>query len=309
MKVVIPGGTGHVGASLQRHFLARGDEVVIVSRSGGDVRWDGRTLGPWVESIDGADVVINLAGRSVNCRYTAANMQQMIDSRVESTRIVGEAIASVKNPPKVWLQSSTATIYADRYDIANDESTGIIGGNEPDSPSKWVGSIKIALAWEAEFDRAATPQTRKIAMRSAMTMSPDKGSIFNVLCSLTKRGLGGRIGSGRQFISWIHETDFSSAIDFVIANEFLAGAINFAAPNPLPQADFQKILRKNLGVKVGLPATKWMAEIGALVMGTETELILKSRRVVPRVLLDSGFSFQFPNWDEASQDLVAKSNG
>jgi uncharacterized protein (TIGR01777 family) len=236
-------------------------------------------------------------------------MQQMIDSRVESTRIVGEAIASVKNPPKVWLQSSTATIYADRYDIANDESTGIIGGNEPDSPSKWVGSIKIALAWEAEFDRAATPQTRKIAMRSAMTMSPDKGSIFNVLCSLTKRGLGGRIGSGRQFISWIHETDFSSAIDFVIANEFLAGAINFAAPNPLPQADFQKILRKNLGVKVGLPATKWMAEIGALVMGTETELILKSRRVVPRVLLDSGFSFQFPNWDEASQDLVAKSNG
>ena len=309
MKVVIPGGTGHVGASLQRHFLARGDEVVIVSRSGGDVRWDGRTLGQWVESIDGADVVINHAGRSVNCRYTAANMQQMIDSRVESTRIVGEAIASVKNPPKVWLQSSTATIYADRYDIANDESTGIIGGNEPDSPSKWVGSIKIALAWEAEFDRAATPQTRKIAMRSAMTMSPDKGSIFNVLCSLTKRGLGGRIGSGRQFISWIHETDFSSAIDFVIANEFLAGAINFAAPNPLPQADFQKILRKNLGVKVGLPATKWMAEIGALVMGTETELILKSRRVVPRVLLDSGFSFQFPNCDEASQDLVAKSNG
>ena len=306
MKIVIPGGTGHVGASLRRHFVGRGHEVVIVSRSGGDFRWDGRTLGPWAEAIGRADVVINLAGRSVNCRYSTANMREMLDSRIQSTRVVGEAIAAAKNPPRVWLQSSTATIYADRYDAPNDEFTGIIGGNEPNSPPKWVGSIKIALAWEAELAKAVTPNTRKVAMRSAMTMSPDKGSIFDVLCGLTKRGLGGKIGSGRQFISWIHESDFCNAIDFVIEDDSLSGQINFAAPKPVPQTDFQRILRENLGVKVGLPATKWMAEIGAFVMGTETELIFKSRRVIPGVLMAKGFAFQFEDWDNACRDLIEK---
>lgn len=306
MKIVIPGGTGHVGASLRRHFVGQGHEVVIVSRSGGDVRWDGRTLGTWVEAIDCADVVINLAGRSVNCRYGPANMQEMLDSRLESTRVVGEAIAVVQTPPKIWLQSSTATIYADRYDAPNDELDGIIGGHEPNSPPKWVGSIKIALAWEAELAKAATPRTRKVAMRSAMTMSPDKGSIFDVLCGLTKRGLGGKIGNGKQFISWIHEIDFCNAIDFVIADDSLSGPINFAAPEPLPQAEFQRILRESLGVKIGLPATKWMAEMGAYVMGTETELIFKSRRVIPRLLMEKGFGFQFADWQSASRDLVEK---
>jgi uncharacterized protein (TIGR01777 family) len=229
----------------------------------------------------------------------------MMDSRVDSTRVVGQAIASVNNPPRLWLQSSTATIYADRYDAPNDEVSGIIGGNEPNIPAKWASSIKIALAWETELEKAVTPNTRKVALRSAMTMSPEPGSIFDVLCGLTKRGLGGTIGSGRQFMSWIHEVDFCAAIDFIAATEDLKGAVNLAAPNPLPQAEFQKLLRQHLGVRIGLPTAKWMAEIGALVMGTETELIFKSRRVIPGVLLNRGFKFQFPDWDSACMNLVA----
>ena len=306
MKIVIPGGSGHVGACLRRHFIARGDEVVVLSRSSGDVQWDACTLGPWIDSLDRADVVINLAGQSVNCRYNAENIRQMMDSRVNSTRILGQAISTLKNPPRVWLQSSTATIYADRYDHPNDEFTGTIGGTAPSSPKKWVSSVEIALAWEAELEKATTPNTRKVAMRSAMTMSPDKGSIFEVLCGLTRRGLGGAIGGGQQFISWIHEVDFCRALDFIIESETLSGPINLAAPNPLHQSDFQQILRKELGVKIGLPATKWMAEIGAVMMRTETELIFKSRRVVPGILLKEGFKFRFPEWSGACRDLVTR---
>jgi len=312
MKVVIPGGKGHVGAVLTRRFSRGGHEVVLLSRGQGSVpgarvvAWDGKSLGDWATEINGADVVINLAGRSVNCRYTEANLREMMDSRLESTRIVGEAIRLAASPPRVWLQSSTATIYSHRFDAPNDEVTGILGGDEPDAPRTWQASNEIAMAWERELARADTPRTRKIAMRSAMTMSVDKGSVFDVLCGLARYGLGGSLGGGRQFVSWVHEDDFAHAWLFLIEREDISGPINICSPNPLPQKDFMQQLRCALGVPFGLPAAKWMVEIGTYLMQTESELVLKSRRVVPTLLQDAGFEFQFPEWQEAARELVAR---
>ncbi len=311
MKVVIPGGSGQVGALLARAHVAAGDEVVVLSRSPAaspwrTVEWDAATLGPWAAEFDGADVVINLAGRNVNCRYSAANRREILDSRVLSTRIVGAAIARAARPPRVWLQASTATIYAHRFDAANDEATGIIGGAEPDAPSTWRFSIDVARAWERELDAATTPRTRKVMLRSAMTMSPDRGGVFDVLYGLVRRGLGGRASDGRQFVSWIHERDFTRATRFLIERDDLAGAINIAAPHPLRNAEFMRELRRAAGVRFGLPATRLMLELGAFAMRTETELILKSRRVVPGRLLAAGFEFEFPEWPAAARDLCER---
>jgi uncharacterized protein (TIGR01777 family) len=310
MKVVIPGGTGQVGVTLQRAFRARGDEVIVLSRAGnaaaGVVPWDGRTMGPWAREIDGADVVINLAGRSVNCRYTEANRREMMRSRVDSTRVVGAAIAQAARAPRVWLQMSTATIYAHRYDVANDEASGILGGDEPDAPASWKFSIDIARAWEQAQLDATTPRTRKVALRSSVILSPDPGGIFAILLRLTRAGLGGPIAGGSQFVSWLHDRDLTRAIEFLIAREDIAGAVNLAAPEPLPQRQFMAALRSACGVSIGLPATRWMAEIGAFVLRTETELTLKSRRVVPTRLTEAGFAFEFPRWPDAAEDLVER---
>ncbi len=309
MRVVIPGGSGQLGEVLRRALTADGHEVVVLSRGPaappGRLQWDGRTLGDWASVIDGADVVINLAGRTVNCRYTPENLRQMMDSRVDSTRVVGEAIAAAARPPRVWLQMSTATIYAHRYDAPNDEATGLIGGSEPDAPAYWKQSIDIATAWEATLDAAATPRTRRVALRAAMVMNPDPGGVFEVLSNLTRAGLGGPIGGGRQWVSWIHEADFVGAIRFLIERDDLDGAINLAAPEPRTQRDFQAALRAAWGVRLGLPATAWMAKMGAVLLQTDTELILKSRRVVPGRLLAEGFRFQHPTWPEAATSLVA----
>jgi len=251
-------------------------------------------------------VVVNLAGRSVNCRYTQKNMDAMMSSRVASTRAVGLAIAQAARPPRLWLQMSTATIYAHRFDAPNDEASGIIGGSEPDAPSYWRFSIEIAQAWEREQTEAETPRTRKVALRSAMVMSPDPGGIFDILFGLTRRGLGGTMAGGSQFMSWIHERDFVRAIEFLIAREDMSGPVNLAAPNPLPQKEFMAVLRLASGMRVGLPVTKWMAEIGAFFLRTDTELTFKSRRVVPGRLLDAGFAFDFPDWPAAAKDLVAR---
>jgi uncharacterized protein (TIGR01777 family) len=308
MKIVIPGGTGQLGHYLSRGFRAQGHQVVILSRECRTdpeaVQWDGRTVGSWAEEIDGSDVVINLAGRSVNCRYTDANLHAMMASRVDSTRAVGLAIERATRPPKVWLQMSTATIYAHRYDAANDEATGMIGGDEPGVPAYWGFSIDIAKAWELAQYEADAPQTRKIALRTAMVMGVYPGGVFDVLVGLTRQYLGGSIAGGRQFVSWIHQQDFVHAIEFLIRRDDIHGPVNLAAPSPVTQREFMATLRRALQKRVGLPATRWMVEIGAAFMKTDTELILKSRRVTPKRLLDAGFSFEFATWESAAAELV-----
>jgi uncharacterized protein len=311
VKIIIPGGSGQVGTVLARAFIADGHDVVVLSRvlapaAWRAIGWDGETRDDWTKELDSADVVINLAGRSVNCRYSTKNRRAIIDSRVRSTRIVGQAIAQCRRPPRVWLQASTATIYAHRFDAPNDEEMGILGGSEPDAPSTWRFSIDVAKAWEQAANEIATPQTRKVLMRSAMTMSPDRGGVFDTLLGLVRRGLGGKSGDGRQFISWIHDRDFVRAVYWLIDHPELSGPVNLASPYPLPNAEFMRDLRRAWGIGFGLPASKWMLEIGAFFLRTETELILKSRRVIPGRLLESGFTFDFPSWLEAAADLCRR---
>ena len=296
MKIVIPGGTGQVGTLLARKFRADGHEVVTLDRSQGD----------WPGAIDGSDVVINLAGRSVNCRYNKKNREEILDSRVSSVRTVGQAIRDARRPPAVWLQASTATIYAHRYDAPTDETSGLIGGTEPDAPETWRFSIDVATAWERALDEEATPVTRKVKLRSAMTMSPDRGGIFDTLLTLVRFGLGGTVGDGRQYVSWIHEIDFIRAVYWIIDREHLEGAVNLASPEPLPHKEFMAVLRQAWGAPFGLSGTKWMLEIAAVLHRTESELILKSRRVVPGRLLEDGFYFQYPEWPDAARDLCKR---
>jgi uncharacterized protein (TIGR01777 family) len=308
MKVIIPGGSGQVGTMLARVFHGEGHEVVVLSRKPPlapwrSLRWDGVNLGDWVVELDGADVVINLAGRNVNCRYHARHRREILHSRVKSTHAVGAAIACVRCPPRVWLQASTATIYAHRSDAANDEATGVLGGNEPDAPETWRFSIEVAQAWERTLDAAITPQTRKVKLRSAMTMSPDSGGVFATLSALVRCGLGGPAGDGRQFVSWIHEEDFIRAVRWLIDHEEINGAVNLAAPEPLPYAEFMRELRAAWGAPFGLPAPVWLLELGTWLLRTESELVLKSRRVAPARLLASGFDFRYPAWPEAARQL------
>ncbi len=311
MKIVIPGGTGQIGTLLARALSAKGHQIVLLSRTLSPspwrvVLWDGKTEGGWFSEIDGAQMVLNLAGRSVNCRCTPENRRTILESRVNSTAIVGQAISEAKRPPVVWLQASTATIYAHRFDAPNDEKTGILGGNEPGLPDTWKYSINVAQAWEAALESAPVPKTRKIALRSAMTMSPDRGGVFDVLLGLVRRGLGGKSGDGKQYISWIHEADFVRSVEWLAAREEIAGAVNLCAPNPVPNAEFMEVLRRAWGIPFGLPANRMMLEAGAFFLQTETELILKSRRVVPGRLLESGFRFQYPDWNSAAEELCTR---
>lgn len=311
MKFVIPGGSGHIGIILARHLHGEGHDVVVLSRRKGCapwrvVQWDGESLGPWVAELNGADVLINLSGRIVNCRYNFRNRCDIWSSRTRSVRVLGRALGSLERPPRVWLQASTATIYAHRLDEANDEYTGIIGGTEGGSPEKWRFSIDVARAWEGEFSLIDLPKTRKVLLRSAMTMSFDRDGIFDYLLWLVRMGLGGRAGSGEQFISWIHYLDFLNAIRFIVENESIEGAINISSPHPLPNHRFMADLRDAWGRRISFPIYEWMLEVGAVFLRTESELVLKSRRVVPARLLDAGFSFTYPTWADASRDLCAR---
>jgi uncharacterized protein (TIGR01777 family) len=308
MKIIIPGGSGQVGTILARSFQKDGHEVVVLSRASSPqswrvVPWDGQTLGPWVNEIEGADAVINLAGRSVNCRYTPANRKAILESRVNSTRVVGQAIAQAKRSPSVWLQMSTATLYSHRFDAPNDEASGILGGSEPVAPDTWRFSIDVAQAWEQTAREAFTPKTRKVLLRSAVVMSPDRGGIFDVLLRLVRFGLGGTAGDGRQYLSWIHHADFVDVIRFLIQHDEFAGPVNVCAPQPMTNSEFMRVLRDAWGARIGLPATEWMIEIGAFFIRTESELVLKSRRVIPGRLTDLGFKFQIKDWRTAASDL------
>lgn len=308
MKVVLAGGSGHVGSTLARFFSRNGHQVVLLSRRPRalpwpTLLWDGRSLGPWADTLEGAQVLVNLAGHNVNCRYHRRNRERILHSRIDSTRVLGEAIAQCAKPPSTWLQAATATIYAHRFDAPNDEASGILGGSEEGAPAAWRFSIDVATAWEQTLDAAKTPATRKVKMRSAPIMSPEAGGIFDVLLSLVRRGLGGRAGDGRQYVSWVHHEDFARSVAWLVAHHEVEGVVNIAAPTPLPNAEFMRALRDAWGARWGLPASKWMLELGAVFLRTETELVLKSRRVVPGILLERGFSFRYPSWPRAAADL------
>jgi uncharacterized protein (TIGR01777 family) len=311
MKIVIPGGSGQVGRVLARHFHGRGHTVTVLSRAPRPepwrvIAWDGLTPGPWVADLQQSDVCINLAGRSVNCRYHAANRHAILESRLRSTGLLNNIIAGLNPAPRLWINASTATIYRHTLDRPMDEATGELGGNEPGAPETWNFSIEVAKAWEEAFFSTPTPRTRKLAIRSAMTFSPDRGGVFDTFLGLVRHRLGGPQGRGDQFVSWIHETDFCRAIDLLIDREEFAGVVNVAAPNPLPNREFLEILREGWGIRFGLASRGWMLEIGTFLMHTESELVLKSRRVVPGRLLGAGFRFCFPQWREAAKDLVAR---
>ena len=317
LRIVIPGGSGQVGQALARHFQLRGHHVTVLTRSPytapwQTVHWDGDQInqsGSWTEHLEGADVCINLAGRSVNCRYHAANREAIYHSRIRTTALLGEVIAGLADPPRIWLNASTATIYRHALDRAMDEAAGELGGHEliaknRRAPDTWNFSIGVAKDWEAVFFAAETPRTRKVALRSAIVMSPSPGNAFAILLNLVRVGLGGKQGNGRQFVSWIHEQDFARAVEFLIAHEELAGPVNIAAPNPLPNREFMAALRDAWGMPNGLPAPAPLIEIAAFFLRTESELVLKSRRAVPGRLLDAGFMFDFPEWPDAAEDLV-----
>lgn len=311
VKIVIAGGSGQVGTVLARHFLAKGDEVVVLSRGAGErlwrtVRWDGATVGAWREELERADVLINLAGRSVNCRYGVENRREILESRVGSTRVLQEAMAGLRRPPPVWLNASTATIYRHALDRPMDEATGELGGDEAGAPDTWNFSIGVAKAWEAAFFADAVPGVRKVALRSAMTFSTDRGGVFDVFLGLVRRGLGGTTLPGDQFVSWIHETDYVAAVEFLIAREEMAGVVNLASPHPLPNREFLRVLRAAWGTRVGLPTMGWMLEVGTWLLRTESELVLKSRWVVPGRLLGAGFAFEYPEWEGAARELVGR---
>jgi len=296
---------------LARHFQRRGDQVIVLTRSPHaaewqTVHWDAQTPGLWTQYLEGADVCINLTGRNVNCRYTPDNRMEIYNSRIVSTQLLGEVIGSLQNPPRVWLNASTATIYRHALDRPMDEKTGELGGREPGAPDTWNFSIRVARDWETTFFKANTPRTRQVAMRSAITFSPVPGNAFAVLSNLVRTGLGGKQGNGRQRVSWIHEDDFARAVEFLIAREDMEGPVNIASPNPERNREFMEILREAWEMPNGLPAPAPLLELGALLMRTETELVLKSRFVIPTRLIDAGFTFDFPYWARAAEDLVAK---
>lgn len=314
LRIVIPGGSGHLGRLLASYFQERGHHVTALTRSPfaatwNTVHWDGKTPGPWVEVLEHADVCINLAGRSVNCRYTPSNREEIYASRIQTTELLGNVIGGLLDPPRLWLNASTATIYRHALDRPMDEYTGEIGGNELIAPHRrapdtWNFSTQVALDWEAAFFAAFTPNTRKVAMRSGIVMSPTHGGAFALLLNLIRLSLGGTQGNGHQFVSWIHALDFAHAVHFLIARDDIDGPVNLASPNPLPNREFMASLREAYGMPNGIPAPAPLIELAAFFLRTESELVLKSRRVIPTRLLDTGFEFLFPTWPEAAEDLV-----
>jgi len=308
-RIIIAGGSGFLGTALAEQFVARGDEVFVLTRSpqnradgAKEITWDAKTLGDWASLVDGADVVINLTGKSVDCRYTKKNKRAIITSRVDSTRVVGEAIARCKNPPCVWLNASSATLY--KHDPAEPADESGPTGATPAAKDEF--SIEVIRQWERALNESHPSHTRKVALRMAMVFGRESG-VFPVLRRLARLGLGGKMGTGRQFVSWVHEEDFCRAIEWIIDRDDLSGPINLAAPNPLTNIEMMRLARKECGAPFRLPATEWMLEIGAFFLRTETELVIKSRRVVPRKLLASGFQFHFSQLEDALRNLNRKS--
>ena len=304
-QVVIFGANGFLGRYLARHYQRQGREVVCVARRregwSGDgmfLEWDGRTAGPWALALEGAERVINLAGRSVNCRYDERNRAEILASRVEATRVIGEAIRACRVPPRLWMNASTATWYRHAEDRPQDE-----WGGEPGEGF----SCEVARAWEEAFFAAPVPgTTRKVALRAGMVLANEEGTVFEVLRHLTRRGLGGTMGSGNQRVSWIHLEDFLAAVDFIAGDPLLEGVFNLTAPEFPTNRELMKAFRELQGAPFGIPAARWMLELGARVMKSETELVLKSRWADARRLREEGFRWRWPRLEAALADLESR---
>lgn len=300
-KLIIAAGTGFLGEVLVNHFKGKCAEIVVLTRGNSEtkdniryVHWNAKTFSGWEKELENTDLLINLAGKSVDCRYTEANKKEILDSRIDSTKILNLAVLNCKNPPKHWLNSSTATIYRHSTDKQMDEIDGEIGDDF---------SMNVAKSWENAFFETETPKTRKTALRTSIVLGKNGGA-FLPLKNLTKLGFGGRQGNGNQFISWIHETDFARATEFVYEKEMI-GVINIVSPKPIRNAVFMKTLRKSLGVPTGIPIGVKLLKIGAKIIGTETELVLKSRNVIPNRLAANNFKFEFEALDKAFENILS----
>ena len=303
-RLVVAGGTGFLGEVICDQLAGQFDEVFVLTRYAHPRRgkiqfleWDGRHTGPWMKSIDGCDLLVNMAGRSVNCRYTEENKKEILESRVNSTMILGAAVIMANNPPAVWINSSTATIYEHTTDKPNDETSKRIGDDF---------SMTVAKAWENTFFDIPTPGTRKVALRSSIVMGK-KGGVLPVLRKLALRGLGGKQGDGKQMVSWIHEEDFVRAISFCYQHEELEGPINVVAPYAVTNEVFTRSIRHHLGALIHFPMSEWMLQLGAIWMQTQSELILKSRWAYPGKLMEAGFQFHYPTIEKTLQHLLHES--
>lgn len=295
--IIIAGGTGFLGQVLKNYFIKKGYLVKTLTRNPvkkDDIYWDAKNFDDWTKELENLDILINLTGKSVDCRYNKKNKILIYNSRIDSTNILGKAINKCKVPPKVWINSSTATIYQHSLDKQMDEENGVIGNDF---------SMNIAKSWEATFNSIANTETRKIILRTSIVLGK-KGGALIPLKRLTKLGLGGKQGKGDQKVSWIHEIDFARAINFIIEKETLSGTFNITAPNPTNNKALMQSLRNVLKIPFGLNHPIWLLKIGAKIIGTETELVLKSRNVIPLRLLNNGFKFKFSNIEDATKNLL-----
>ena len=291
-KIIIAGGTGFIGDYLSHYFKNNGYEVLIISRQTPHIQWTDKV--GIANVLEGAECLINMAGKSVDCRYNAANKAEIMRSRIETTKQLGEALQTCKNPPKLWMNSSTATIYRHEEKRANTESTGIIGEGF---------SVNVAQAWEQTFFSFHLPQTRQVALRIAIVLG-NEGGAFVPLKNLVKFGLGGAQGNGQQMFSWLHIEDLKNMLVFIMQNEQLNGAVNCVSPHAIQNKTMMQALRKAMHKPIGLPTPKWLLQLGARLIKTETELVLKSRWIYPETLLKNGFQFQYPTIELALKDLI-----
>lgn len=297
MKIIIAGGSGFLGNALEKFFAEKQNEVIVLTRNPtkkNDVLWDARNIGEWANELNNADVLINMTGKSVDCRYNENNKREILESRINSTKILQDAIDKCQNPPKTWLNASSATIYVHSETQLMDEENGIIGDDF---------SMNICKSWEAAFFEKTNSNIRKVALRTSIVLGNDDGA-FPKLKTITKLGLGGKQGRGNQMMSWIHVIDFCKAVEYIIGNEEINGVINITAPTPLKNIDFMQRLRNQMHIPFGIPSPVFVLELAAIFIKTETELLLKSRNVYPKRLLESGFRFDFPSIELALQDLL-----
>ncbi|TDQ08399.1 TIGR01777 family oxidoreductase [Pedobacter metabolipauper] len=301
-KIVLAGGNGYLGRVFANYYKHLAEEVIILSRKEKKdtdtiktIVWDGCNEGEWVKSLDGADLLVNLCGKNVNSRYTKENQAEIISSRIIPTTLLGNVIGKLQDPPKLWINITSATIYRHAEDRAQDEETGEIG---------YGFSIDVCRKWENSFFDTNTPLTRKIALRMGIVLGRSDGA-FPRLLNLVKFGMGGKQGDGQQYVSWVHEQDAARCTEWLIQHEELQGVINCTAPEAVKNTDLMTEIRKAWGIPFGLPAPAWLLEIGAAMIGTETELILKSRWVYPKRLLDTGYSFLFTKSAHAIKDILS----